>query len=104
MYYFEQIIILHLGALTVFLLNFNTCLEISKLYQIWDMFLADFSINIGISPLQKVDLFIEEINQKMKSSLFFKALTEMLLSMLSVEPGEVERIRDFFRLKPLLPR
>lgn len=93
-FYFEQIPSFHQGTHIIFLLNFNVQLETEKLYQIWSMCLADLPWNVGISPVQSVTHLIEDINQKMTSTLYFQALTEMLLSMLPIEPGELELVRD----------
>jgi two-component system, response regulator YesN len=95
--YFEKMISFHQGTLIIFFLNFNARLELEKLYEIWRICLEDLPWNIGISPVQSVGQLIEDINQKANFSLYFRALTEMLLTMLPIEPAELEHIHNIIK-------
>jgi YesN/AraC family two-component response regulator len=98
--YFEQILRFHQGAQIIFLLNFKTRLEPENLYQIWNMSLAEYPWNIGISPVQTVEQLIEDISRRMLSPQYFQALTELLISMLPIDPEELELVRNNSRYEP----
>jgi two-component system, response regulator YesN len=92
--YIEQIYSFVHGNQTIFFLNFSVKLEEKELHQLWNQCLPNLSFNSGISNIQSVEQFIEDINVKFKSTLYTQAMTEMILSFLPLEPKEVEVVRE----------
>ena len=54
----------------------------------------------GISCVQNVEQFLEDINRNTKSTLYFEALMDLLLSMLQIKSKEIDIIRNYIQYGP----
>jgi len=95
--YFDQLYFFHLGKNMIFLFNFSFKLSKSDIYRILNSCFSNVSLNIGISSIQTVEHLVEEINMNMNSSLFYEALMELLLSIISLEPEDLDETRKYIR-------
>ncbi len=98
--YFDQIYSFHQGNHIVLLLNFSVFLEKKEIYRIWINSIKFCNLHIGISRIQNVEQFLEDITKNTKSTLYFEALMDLLLSMLQIKSKEIDIIRNYIQSEP----
>ncbi len=95
--YFDKILCFYEDNQKIFLLNFDVYLDNLKIHEIWDMYYKNPSWCIGVSCTQGVSQIMEEINKSMKSTLYYQALTDMILSVLPIQGALAAETRNYFK-------
>ena len=88
--YFDKVYSFRLGKNLAFLFNFSFRLKKTDILRIFNTCFPGIPLNIGISSIQSTERIAEEITSNMNAPLFYEALTELLLSLLPLETGELE--------------